>query len=64
MRALAKGKRELTYPRGIAAGYVSRALAPGFTRKQVRRVTLDAVRKHLETRSGQAGDPPDSDRST
>ena len=46
-RALARGQRELTYPRGIAAGYVSRALAPGFTRRQMRRVTLDAVEKHL-----------------
>jgi short-subunit dehydrogenase len=39
VRALAKGKRELTYPRGIAAGYVVRALAPGFMRTQVKRVT-------------------------
>lgn len=38
-RALAKGKRELTYPRGLAAGYVVRALAPGFMRRQVKRVT-------------------------
>ena len=37
--ALAKGKRELTYPGGIAAGYVVRALAPGFLRQQVMRVT-------------------------
>jgi short-subunit dehydrogenase len=37
--ALAKGKRELTYPGGLAAGYVVRALAPGFLRKQVLRVT-------------------------
>ncbi|MFP8874186.1 MAG: SDR family NAD(P)-dependent oxidoreductase [Myxococcota bacterium] len=47
LRALARGQRELTYPRGIAAGYVSRAIAPGFTRRQMRRVTLDAVQKHL-----------------
>lgn len=38
-RALAQGKRELTYPRGLAAGYVVRALAPGFLRRQVKRVT-------------------------
>lgn len=38
-RALAKGKRELTYPRGLAAGYIVRALAPGFLRRQVRRLT-------------------------
>ena len=37
--ALAKGKRELTYPGGLAAGYVVRALAPGFLRKQVMRAT-------------------------
>ena len=38
-QALAKGKRELTYPGGLAAGYVVRALAPGFLRQQVQRVT-------------------------
>jgi short-subunit dehydrogenase len=38
-QALAKGKRELTYPGGLAAGYVVRALAPGFLRQQVLRVT-------------------------
>lgn len=37
--ALAKGKRELTYPAGLAAGYVVRALAPEFLRNQVKRVT-------------------------
>ena len=42
---LAKGKRELTYPRSIAAGYVVRAVAPGFMRRQVRRFTLDAIEK-------------------
>lgn len=51
LKSLAQGKRELTYPRAIAAGYIARALAPGFTRKQLRRVTLDAVRKHLANTS-------------
>lgn len=37
--ALAKGKREVTYPGGLAAGYVVRALAPEFLRNQVKRVT-------------------------
>lgn len=55
LRALARGQRELTYPRGIAAGYVSRAIAPGFTRRQVRRVTLDAVRKHLAAKKDAPG---------
>ena len=36
---LAEGKREVTYPGGMAMGYVVRALAPGFLRKQVMRVT-------------------------
>ena len=44
-RALERGKTELTYPRGIAAGYVVKALAPGFMRRQVKRTTLDAVAK-------------------
>jgi short-subunit dehydrogenase len=39
VRALANGKRELTFPRSIAAGYVVRALAPGFMRRSVKRVT-------------------------
>jgi short-subunit dehydrogenase len=40
LQALSRGKRELTYPRAIAAGYLVRALAPGFFRSQLRRVTL------------------------
>ena len=36
---LAKGKREVTYPSGIAMGYVVRALAPEFLRKQVLKAT-------------------------
>jgi short-subunit dehydrogenase len=39
VRALADGKRELTYPRSIAAGYLVRALAPAFMRRSVKRVT-------------------------
>jgi len=39
LRALEKGKREVTFPPGLAAGYVVRALAPGFLRQQVMRVT-------------------------
>jgi short-subunit dehydrogenase len=40
MKALAKGKRELTYPRWIASGYIAQALAPGWTRGQVKKNTL------------------------
>jgi short-subunit dehydrogenase len=42
-RALAKGKHELTYPRGLAVAYIVRAVAPEFMRKQVKRVTLGAI---------------------
>jgi short-subunit dehydrogenase len=42
LRALARGKREITYPRWIASGYVVQALAPGFMRRGIRRTTLDA----------------------
>ena len=45
LAALAKGKHELTYPRRIAAGYLVQALAPGFMRRQVKRVTIEAVKK-------------------
>ena len=41
--SLARGKHQLTYPRSIAAGFISKALAPSFTRRQLRRVTLDAL---------------------
>ena len=40
MDALARGKRELTYPKWIASGYIAQALAPGFTRRQVKKQTL------------------------
>lgn len=42
LRALEKGKREITYPRWIAPAYIVQALAPGFMRRQLRRTTLDA----------------------
>jgi short-subunit dehydrogenase len=42
--ALAKGRRELTFPRAIATGYVVRALAPGFMRRQVKRFTIGALK--------------------
>lgn len=43
VHALARGKHELTYPRGIAAAYVARAIAAEFTRRQVKRRTIDAL---------------------
>ena len=48
--ALARGRHQITYPRAIAAGFISKAIAPGFTRRQVRRVTLDALKKNRSER--------------
>jgi short-subunit dehydrogenase len=45
MKALASGKRELTYPRPIAAAYAIKSIAPGFMRRNVKRTTIDAVRR-------------------
>lgn len=45
LKALADGRHEITYPRGIAAGYAVQALAPSFMRRQVKRTTIDAVAK-------------------
>jgi short-subunit dehydrogenase len=43
--ALAKGQHEITFPRFIAAGYVVRAIAPGFMRRSTKRQTLGALAK-------------------
>ena len=40
LKALERGAHEVTYPGFIRAGYVMRALAPSFTRAQVRRTTM------------------------
>jgi hypothetical protein len=45
MEALAKGRHEITFPRFIAAGYLVRAIAPGFMRRSTRRQTLGALAK-------------------
>lgn len=45
MRALARGQREVTVPPMIAAGYVVRALAPEFMRRNVKRTTIGAQPK-------------------
>lgn len=45
--ALARGKPEITVPRFIKTGYLVRALAPGFMRRNTKRTTIDAVDKHL-----------------
>lgn len=41
--ALERGRHEVTVPRGIQAGYVVRAVAPEFMRKQVKRTTIDRI---------------------
>jgi len=41
--ALARGRHQLTFPRWLAAGYVVKAVAPEFMRRQVKRVTIDAL---------------------
>jgi hypothetical protein len=45
LEALGKGKHEITFPRFIAAGYVVRAIAPGFMRRTTKRQTLEALAK-------------------
>lgn len=42
---LARGKHEITFPRFIATGYVVRAIAPGFMRRNTKRQTLEALAK-------------------
>jgi len=43
LAALARGKREITVPRGITAAYVMRALVPGILRRSTLRSTTQAL---------------------
>ncbi|MBI5526029.1 MAG: SDR family oxidoreductase, partial [Deltaproteobacteria bacterium] len=43
MKALARGRHELTFPKKLAVAYVVKAVAPEFMRTQVKRTTIDAV---------------------
>lgn len=45
MDALARGKREITVPRFIRAGYVVKAVAPGFMRRNTKRTTIGGRRR-------------------
>ena len=45
MKALARGKREITVPWFLAPAYVVRAIAPGILRSNTRRTTLDTRSK-------------------
>jgi uncharacterized protein len=51
IKALATGKHEITFPRRVAAGYIVRALAPGFMRRNVRRTTIGALGRLSERES-------------
>ncbi len=48
--ALARGRHQLTFPRSLAVAYVVKAIAPEFMRRQVKRVTIDAVAGEREAR--------------
>lgn len=52
LRALERGRREITYPRHMAAAYSFRALAPEFTRRQIRRSTLGALERRAREDGG------------
>lgn len=45
IKALAAGKYEITFPRFIALGYLTRVLVPGFMRRNTKRTTIDALRR-------------------
>jgi len=51
LAALARGKREITVPRGMAAAYFVRALSPRFLRWQVRRHTIEATSSREKART-------------
>jgi short-subunit dehydrogenase len=53
--ALARGRHELTFPRSLALGYVVKAVAPEFMRRQVKRVTIDAVARERRRRGRRGG---------
>ena len=42
VNALARGQHEITVPKMLAAGYIVRALAPGFMRRNTKRTTIGA----------------------
>jgi short-subunit dehydrogenase len=46
IRGLAAGKHEVTFPRKIAIGYLVRAIAPRFMRRNVKRTTIAALAKN------------------
>jgi short-subunit dehydrogenase len=45
IKALARGKHEITVPRRLATAYIVRAIAPGFLRRSVKRNTIEAMEK-------------------
>jgi uncharacterized protein len=55
--ALARGRRELTYPRRIAPAFAVQALAPGFMRRALRRTTLDVLEPGRRGRAAAPEEP-------
>ena len=53
MKALARGKHEITVPWKPAAGYIVRAIAPRFMRRNLKRATLDALARSKSSTSGE-----------
>jgi uncharacterized protein len=51
LKALARGRRQLTYPRALSFAYLVKALAPGFMRSQVKRTTLGSSKASGEIKS-------------
>jgi uncharacterized protein len=45
IKALAAGRYEITFPGRVTAGYIVRAIAPGFMRRNVRRTTIGALQR-------------------
>jgi len=51
---LARGRHEITHPRGIAPAYAIQAIAPDLMRRMMKRSTLDALAKEQRARRGKA----------
>jgi short-subunit dehydrogenase len=50
MKALARGKHEITFPRSLTAAYVVRAVAPELVRRGTKRATIGALAKRSGNR--------------
>ena len=50
LHGLARGRHQVTYPRALASAFPVAALAPGFMRRQVRRITIEALARERQGR--------------